>query len=1005
MVNKTMLLKKLFYFALSLTIWGTPSQGAPSTPSHASGVVSDSDWSEILRLRRQRAFAVTAAGEGFQARNPGQQWLVRLDRRGFGVQPEQGGWSWGLDLAAYGVGDAELKVEGKAPRVDAESGRLSYGWSETLEEWYVNDARGLEHGFTLFQRPQGDGDRVKLWLSVRGGLRGQTDADGAGVGFVDGSGKAVVRYDGLKAWDADGRVLPSRITVTADNGLLLTVDDREARYPLTVDPLAQQAYLKASNTEADDAFGHAVAASGDTVVVGAPYEDGNGTGVNPNTQADNSITDCGAVYVFVKSNGVWTQEAYIKASNPDHSNGYGDWFGLTVAISGDTLIVGAPNESSNGTGVNPNTQSDNSAAFSGAAYVFVRDNGVWSQQAYLKASNTGANDAFGTSVAISGDTAVVGAYWEGSSGTGVNPNTQSDNGAGFSGAAYVFVRNGSLWSQQAYLKASNTGAGDAFGTSVAISGDTAVIGAPAENGNGIGVNPNTQSDNSAAASGAAYVFVRNGSLWSQQAYLKASNTDIGDVFGGSVAISGDTAVVGASGEDGNGIGVNPNTQADNSAASSGAAYLFVRDSGVWSQQAYLKASNTGAGDEFGGNVAISGDTAAVGASGEGGSGTGVNPNTQSDNNAAFSGAAYLFVRNGGAWSQQAYLKASNTDPSDFFGGAVALSSSALVAGARQEGSSGTGVNPNAQGDNTASRSGAAYIFGLGGAPDNVGVYRNGEWLLDVNGNGVFDSGVDFDFFLGFEGATPVTGDWNGDGHETAGVYAGGFWFLDYDGDGVFNPSPGPDKQYAFGFAGALPVVGDWNGDGRDSVGVHANGYWFLDYDGNETWDGGTADKMFGFGGFANVQIMIGDWNGDGRDKMGLYANGYWFLDYDGDYSWDGGIVDKVFGFGWTGATPLVGDWDGDGRDSVAVYSNGAWFLDYDGDTLWNPGANDRILELGWTGAVTVIGDWNGDGRDKAGVFSGGNWFLDYDGSATWDGGLDKLISWGETGDVPFVGAW
>ena len=160
-------------------------------------------------------------------------------------------------------------------------------------------------------------------------------------------------------------------------------------------------------------------------------------------------------------------------------------------------------EASAATGINGN-QSDNSAPNAGAAYVFVRNGTTWTQQAYLKASNTEAFDRFGIRAAISGDTAVIGAIGEDSAATGINGN-QSDNSATDAGAAYVFVRSGSTWTQQAYLKASNAGAFDDFGYSVAISGDTAVIGAWEESSAATGVNGN-QSNNSAGGSGAAYVF-------------------------------------------------------------------------------------------------------------------------------------------------------------------------------------------------------------------------------------------------------------------------------------------------------------------------------------------------------------------------------------------------------------------------------------------------------------------------------------------------------------------
>jgi hypothetical protein len=441
----------------------------------------------------------------------------------------------------------------------------------------------------------------------------------------------------------------------------------------------------------------------------------------------------GAAYVFVRSGGVWSQQAYLKASNTDPS----DNFGVSVAISGDTVVVGANFEESGATGVNGN-QADNSG-HCGAAYVFVRNAGVWSQQAYLKASNDaptrqsvlGIGDQFGRSVAISGDTVVVGAWAEDNAATGVNSNVMNYTVAQ-AGAAYVFVRSGTTWSQQAYLKASNTGANDEFGWSVAVSGDTAVVGAYGESSAVTGVNGD-QADNSAVGAGAAYVFVRSGTTWSQEAYLKASNTDGGDSFGWSVAVSGDTVTVGADLEDSAATGTNGN-QADNSALDSGAAYVFVRSAGIWSQEAYLKASNTDAADNFGLSVAISGDTVVAGAAGEASAATGVNGD-QADNTAAYAGAAYVFARSGTTWSQQAYLKASNTDAGDGFGSAsngyfsgscVAVSGETVVVGAPYESSAATGVDGN-QADDTAAGAGAAYAFtGLGGSGSTTTTISTGS---------------------------------------------------------------------------------------------------------------------------------------------------------------------------------------------------------------------------------------------------------------------------------------
>ena len=479
----------------------------------------------------------------------------------------------------------------------------------------------------------------------------------------------------------------------------LSAQDWSALQAAMPDDLGQEAYLKTATNNTGDNFGWSVAVSGNTVVVGVLGEDSGVTGVNGD-QSGSTASDAGAAYVFVHDGTTWTQQAYLKASN----TGANDSFGWSVAIADDTVVVGAYGEDSGATGVNGN-QSDNTAPNAGAAYVFVRDGTTWSQQAYLKASNTDAYDNFGLSVAIAGDTVVVGANGEDSGATGVNGN-QSDNASDGPGAAYVFVRDGATWSQQAYLKASNTDARDFFGRTVAVWGDTVAVGAYAEDSRATGVNGD-QSDNSAAYAGAVYVFVRDGTAWAQQAYLKASNTNANDSFGESVAVWRNTVVVGASGEDSGATGVNGN-QSDNTASDAGAAYVFVRDGASWSQQAYLKASNTDPLDVFGASVAVSGNTIVVGANWEDSAATGVDGDG-SDNTASDAGAAYVFERDDTAWSQEAYLKASNTDAGDQFGTSVAVSGDTVVVGARFEDSAATGVNGDAS-NNSTENAGAAYVF-------------------------------------------------------------------------------------------------------------------------------------------------------------------------------------------------------------------------------------------------------------------------------------------------------
>ncbi|MFO0875182.1 MAG: hypothetical protein U0575_14595 [Phycisphaerales bacterium] len=681
--------------ALMASAWLLAAPAARGDERPPEGI-SASDWSSLRAAYEANRHAALAVDGGYRARNPGQQWTTRFDGRGFVTTPDHAQWTWGLDLVQWGLEGSEGEVGGVAP-MWADGQRVTYEWDASLSEWYLNDGRGLEHGYTVLARPEGAGTLV-FTLAVRGDLCPEAQGDARGVRFIASDGATALTYAGLVAFDADGRTLPASIEATCDT-IRIHVDDRTARYPLTIDPIAQAAYLKASNTDAGDRFGNSVAVSGNTVVVGAPREDSAATGVNGN-QADNSATDSGAAYVFVNNGGVWTQQAYLKASN----TGAGDAFGNYVAISGDTIVVGAPQERSNATGVNGN-QADNSAPDAGAAYVFVRNGGTWTQQAYLKASNTDAGDLFGVAVAVSGNTIVVGAALEQSSATGVNGN-QADNSADDSGAAYVFVRSGAAWTQQAYLKASNTGAVDRFGFSVGVSDDTIVVGAYQEDSNATGVNGN-QADNSAHDAGAAYVFVRNGVAWTQQAYLKASNTDANDLFGFSVAVSGDTVVAGAYEEDSNATGVNGN-QANNGAAEAGAAYVFVRSGAVWTQQAYLKASNTDGGDLFGFSVATFGETVLVGAWGERSSATGVDGD-QNDDSLGSAGAAYAFVRDGAGWEQQAYLKASNTGANDLFGYSVSVSGDTAVVSAIQEASNATGVNGDAA-DNSAPDAGAAYVF-------------------------------------------------------------------------------------------------------------------------------------------------------------------------------------------------------------------------------------------------------------------------------------------------------
>ena len=340
-----------------------------------------------------------------------------------------------------------------------------------------------------------------------------------------------------------------------------------------------------------------------------------------------------------------TPMVYVKASNTEQY----DNFGVSLAVDGDTMVVSSQFEDSAATGVNGD-QSSNSGYFPGAAYVFVRTNGVWTQQAYLKASNTEVDDNFGASVAIAGDTIVVGAPGEDSAATG-SGGDQLNNATLNAGAAYVFVRTGTTWTQQAYLKASNPSEADTFGDQVAVDGDTIVVGAWREDSAATGIGGD-QLNNAAANAGAAYVFVRTGTAWSQQAYLKAANTQqtvsdtppspfgFGDLFGSAVAVSGDRIVVGAVAEDGDSAGISDPLDAD-VIAQSGAVYVFNRHGTVWSHPTMVKASNPSPQGNFGVAVGLSGELIMASAFCESSGATDIDGN-QRDTSAPGSGAAYVF---------------------------------------------------------------------------------------------------------------------------------------------------------------------------------------------------------------------------------------------------------------------------------------------------------------------------------------------------------------------------
>ena len=468
---------------------------------------------------------------------------------------------------------------------------------------------------------------------------------------------------------------------------------------------------------------------------------------------------------FVKRVG---QQAYIKAINNDPN----DTFGQSVAISADTMAVGAEGEESKQTTIsnNPTASSDNSNPLSGAVYIYQRVGEIWAQQSFIKAANSDAGDLFGHKAAIDQNTVVVGAPLEDSNQNTISNGTtaSSDNSSGQAGAAYVYIRNGTTWSQQAYLKAANSEANDRYGSCVAINGDTIAVSAPREDSSQstISNGPGASANNSSSDSGAVYVYQRSGSSWIQQAYIKPATVKAGAYFGSSLSLSNDTLAVGAENSDsgsvfifkrsgstwaqeasispanassGEAFGHNLSLQgdslavgayredsaqstvtngtsasADTSLSDSGAVYIYTRSGTSWSQQAYIKAPNAASGDWFGYDLNLYGDLVAIGSPHESSkqNTSSVGVGGSSDTSSAASGAVYLFKRSGSSWSQHSYLKAANNAPGANFGGSISLYDKTVAIGAPQESSDQIFISSgeSASSSTGSASSGASYIY-------------------------------------------------------------------------------------------------------------------------------------------------------------------------------------------------------------------------------------------------------------------------------------------------------
>ena len=660
----------------------------------------------------------------------------------------------------------------------------------------------------------------------------------------------------------------------------------------------QQAQLTASDGAGSDFFGSSVSVSLDTAIVGSAEDFVNGH------------TQQGSAYIFTRSGTIWTEQAHLFA--PDGAAN--DRFGASVAISGTTVIVGA-------------YQADIGAnADQGAAYVFVKaqTGSSWTQQAKLTASDGAASDVFGTSVAINGSNVIVGAYLD-------NVGANQDQGS-----AYVFVRGGTVWTEEQHLLASDGTGTSYFGISVAISGTTVIVGSFSRE--------------------AAYIFVRpTGNTWTQQQILHIPDGTGLDYFGTSVAISGDTAIVGAKFND---IGGHDGQ---------GSAYIFVRIGTTWTLQQKLFAPDGAASENFGLSVAISSNTAVVGC-----------PYGKVGSNSS-QGAAYVFARSGTTWTQQQKITAADGAAGDNFGVDVSISISTIVIGAYSDD---IGGNTN---------QGSAYVFNFssvaapfdfdGDGKTDLAIFRPapGEWWINRSSNA-----TTFAFQFGASSDKIIPADYTGDGRTDVAFWRAstGQWFILRSEDSTFYAFP-------FGASGDVPVPADFDADGKADAAVFRPSTltWYV----NKS-TGGTDITGFGASGDKPV---VADYDGDGKADIAIFrqsaSGAEWWVRRSSNQS----VFALQFGTSSDKAVPA--DYTGDGKADVAFWrpATGEWFI------LRSENQNYYSFPFGASGDTPAPGDYDADGRADAAVFrsSSTNWFVNKSSGGT------LIQQFGASGDTPVPSAF
>ena len=588
--------------ALARPLAASRAETAPSRAQEPGTALPPSLRAAYIQARQNeagRAYQMTARGAQVAAHNAAHHLALQLDEQGMHLRGRDGKALGSLQLVRAGCADRPALLTKVPPQ--ARGTRVEYPRAG-LTEWYVNGPLGIEQGFTVARDPGCRRLAFELQLGPEWAATLVGSGPQARIELQDRRSGQRLYYSDLFARDARGRELGAQLQLLrpAAQTIRLEVDAAGARYPVEIDPLMwTQQPLPTSDGATGDVTGFSLSISGSTAVVAAP-----GKTVGTNFQQ-------GQVYVFTRTGDTWTEQQKIPAAEPQ----YNGVFGYVVALSGDTLVITAP------------TQTVGDSVQQGRIYVYTRTGDTWTEQQRLTASDGGPGQQFGQLMALSGDTIVVGSPLK-------TVGTSS-----LQGQVYVFTRTGTTWAESQILTASDAAANDFFGSSVAVSGDTMVVGAAQKN----------------MVQGQVYVFTRTNNVWSEQQIITAADGKSGDNLGARVAVSGDTLVASAPGA----------TVGENDVQ--GKVYVFTRTGTTWTEQQQLAASDGMPSEGFGAALAVSGDNVVVG-----------NYQKVVGTN-ALQGQAYLFTRTGTTWTEQQIVTPVDGAAGEYFGYAVALDgSTALV---------------------------------------------------------------------------------------------------------------------------------------------------------------------------------------------------------------------------------------------------------------------------------------------------------------------------------------